>query len=148
LAGIAVVVGSILFFAEPAAAQFCRVEVTGDVGFGDYDPLESGDLDASGQIRYRCPAAVLIARVKITSGSSGSFSPRTMTQGGEQLGYNLYLDASRSVVWGDGTGGTSFLTLAPPSPLFQSQPVYARTSLGQDVSAGAYGDSVVVVLEW
>ena len=35
------------------------------------------------------------------------FSPRTLTKAAEALQYNLYQDASRSLIWGDGTGGTS-----------------------------------------
>jgi spore coat protein U-like protein len=56
------------------------------------------------------------------------------------------MDASRSTVWGDGTSGTDFFFFDDLNDI--DLPVYARTPLGQDVTAGSYSDTVVVTVEW
>ncbi|MBI2358339.1 MAG: spore coat protein U domain-containing protein, partial [Deltaproteobacteria bacterium] len=73
--------------------------------------------------------------------------PRRMFMGAESLTYNLYLDGSYATVWGDGTSGTSFITNNNPVGT-QDYTLYARTPLGQDVSAGTYTDVVTVTVEF
>ena len=53
------------------------------------------------------------------------------------------LDPARTVVWGDGTDGSSLF--AAPEGNVQAL-VYARIPAGQDVAAGAYTDTLVVTI--
>ena len=89
------------------------------------------------------------APISLEKGSSSTFSPRTMTKGGEALGYNLYMDASRTLVWGDGTSGTSVYARSnPPNDTNVSLPIYRRVGPAQDVSAGAYSDTVLATINF
>ena len=140
--------GALLFAAHSAAnAQKCKVQVRSDVVFGIYDPLQSGNLDATGQLRIKCSPRASNVLVTLGAGFSGSYQPRYMQNGLNQLGYNLYLDASRTVVWGDGTSGTDYLLLSTLSH-WRSVSIYGRTPLGQNAAPGSYSDTVVVTVEW
>ena len=70
-----------------------------------------------------------------------------MSGPGDQLAYNLYLDAARTVVWGDGSGGTSvYANARPPNNQWVTVTVYARVGSGQDVTVGSYTDSIVATI--
>jgi spore coat protein U-like protein len=140
--------GALLFAVHSAAnAQNCKVQVRSDVVFGTYDPLQSGNLDATGQLRMRCSPHATNVVVRLGTGLSGSYQPRYMQSGINRLGYNLYLDASRTVVWGDGTSGTDYLLVRRLSR-WRWVSIYGRTPLGQNVAPGSYSDTLVVTIEW
>jgi len=130
-----------------ALAKNCRIVTVLPVSFGNYDPMLSGNLDTTGSIQLRCSKNTPNVSVKIDAGTSGSFVPRYMQGPSDQLAYNLYLDASRTTIWGDGTSGTS-IAFFPTIGRLATLPIYARTPLGQSVGPGAYADSVVVTVEW
>jgi spore coat protein U-like protein len=123
--------------------------------FGNYNVFTTSALDSTGTVRYDCnPAAVNIS-IALSRGASSNFAPRRLTNGTESLNYNLYLDASRTQVWGDGTLGTAVLSVANPAntnPGNTSRAVdatvYGRIPALQDVSAGAYTDTVVVTVNF
>ena len=48
-----------------------------------------------------------IIYVNLSRGGAATFFPRQLASGGSLLDYNLFLDASRTQVWGDGAGGSS-----------------------------------------
>ena len=121
-----------------AASAVCWIAATGP-SFGAYDPLSPSPVDAAGNVQYLCTSPV---RVGISAGGSGTFASRTMQSGASSLAYNLYSDAARTQVWGDGTGGSGAPTVA--AGLFQSVPIYGRIPAGQDVGTGSYSDSLVV----
>jgi spore coat protein U-like protein len=129
-----------------AEAQRCWVRSNSPVNFGEYDPLLTGDLDATGVLQFRCNRGSDLI-VKIDAGTGGSFAPRTMQGPLDQLAYNLYLDAARTTVWGDGTGGTGVAYFYNVSR-WTTAAVYGRTPLGQDVGVGIYTDTVVMTVEW
>jgi spore coat protein U-like protein len=66
--------------------------------------------------------------------------------GGNRLDYNLYLDAARTIVWGDGTNGTATYTATPIDGQVVSIPVYGRIPPRQNVAAGSYGATIRVQL--
>jgi spore coat protein U-like protein len=129
------------------AAKTCKVTVVQHVSFGTYDPLLSGNLDTSGLVRIWCSNKTPNVSVKLDAGLWGGFQPRYMQSGTDQLAYNLYMDASRTTVWGDGTSGTSYFFFAEQN-FGRDIPVYGRTPLGQNIPAGSYSDTVVVTVEW
>ena len=76
-------------------------------------------------------------------------SPRTLRKGSEVLQYNLYRNAARTTIWGDGTGGTSVYSLAnPPNNSNVNLTIYGRIPAQQDVSAGNYSDTVSAVINF
>ncbi len=66
--------------------------------------------------------------------------------GASALQYNLYLDAARTTIWGNGSGGTS--TLNAPSGGNQTVSVYGRVFPLQDVSVGICSDSILVTINY
>jgi len=88
--------------------------------------------------------------IDLSKGSAPSYFPRQMRKGAETMSYNLYLDAARVSGWGDGTGGTSrYGPMFPPllgSPVTVT--VYGRIPASQNVSAGAYTDTITATINF
>lgn len=136
--------------ALPAVARAqCTISTTG-VSFGNYDVFNAAPTDTTGSVTYNCLLGIPV-QINLTKGSAASFTPRTMTKGAETFAYNLYLDAARSTVWGDGTGGTSVYTRSLSLLDINSNiivTIYGRIPARQDVSAGAYTDTVTAVINF
>lgn len=141
--------------AAQAAIASCAVS-SSTTNFGAYNPLGASPLDGVGNVRVSCsllglPVALLVSySIALSTGASGSFVQRQMSNGTHVLNYNLYPSSAFSTVWGDGTGGTptlgdSYLLLLATA---RDYPVYGRISAGQNVSAGAYADTVVVTVNY
>lgn len=119
----------------------CTVSVTG-VAFGAYDVFSGSPVLSTGSVTLQCGPAARNIMVSLSPGQGGSYSPRTLANGGEALSYNLYLDAARTMVWGDGTGGTQqYTNPEPPDTVLLT--IYGAIPALQDVSAGGYTDNVV-----
>ena len=144
LVGPAVVV--LLLWAAPAAGT-CTIATT-SMAFGTYDVFVSPPTDSTAVITFRCDKKSDVT-IYLDTGGSTTFSQRLMMTTGDQIGYNLYVDAARSNVWGDGTGGTSFyIQNNEPKNVNINVTVYGRVPGGQDVSAGAYADTVVATINF
>jgi spore coat protein U domain-containing protein, fimbrial subunit CupE1/2/3/6 len=143
----AAVVGAVLCARDAAAVQpTCSVSVASAIAFGAYDPFSTVPLDTTGTITLQHCSQTPVT-IAIGPGRSGSFSSRAMRgPGGDLLRYDLYLDAARSIVWGDGAPGTS--TWASASPSDRTIAVYARAFAAQDVSTGAYDDTITVTINY
>ena len=126
----------------------CTISSTG-VSFGTYDVFAPAPTDSTGSVVYDCDPADKNIRITLSTGSSGTFLPRELTNGLDQLAYNLFDDAALTSIWGDGTGGSNFYSIKNPHP---QKPValtiYGRLPPLQDVAAGAYTDSVVVMVDF
>ena len=102
-----------------------------------------GDRD----VRPESPVDVTIAIGP--SGTSGGFVPRQMRSASspDRLNYNLFVNAGRSTVWGNGAAGTSTVLL---NNVRRNRPevttIYGRIPAGQDVSVGSYFDSLTVTI--
>jgi spore coat protein U-like protein len=138
--------------AEIGLSQGCTMNAT-PVNFGNYDAFSTIPLDAAGVLTLNCSRDVVWARVTLsTSSTSGTFNPRKMKRSGgnDLLGYNIYSDVTRTVIFGDGTGGTSGLGLKRPTgrpqPWGQSINLYGRIPPGQDVPVGTYSDTLTATV--
>lgn len=144
-------VAVLLLGSNDASAQSspsCTISVT-SVAFGNYNVFTTSANDSSGTVTFRCNSQSTNISIALSDGSSSTFSPRTLRKGGEVLNYNLYRDAARSTIWGDGTGGTSLYTHAnPPNNSNVNVTIYARIPAQQDVSAGTYSDTVSAVINF
>ena len=142
--GIAAAVLAALWAGLAAApAEACSVSTSG-INFGTYDPRSATPLDGAGSVQLDCHSSSR-PTLSISTGSSGTFVQRRMNNGGSTLGYNLYTTAARTAIWGDGTGGTAVVN-APRR--VSSTPIYGRIPAGQNVTAGRYGDTLVVTVSW
>ena len=139
-----------LLFAPHAFANglFCNVSATG-VNFGAYNPLGPTATASTGSVSYQCLFGT--ARVSISQGASGTFAARSLSNPADPIKmlYNLYTDASHTVVFGDGTGGTQSVT-GGQSVFFSTVTiqVYGLVPAFQDVAAGIFSDSLIVTLDF
>jgi len=148
LVAACVVAGGLLLAASDADAAQCEI-ATSPVVFGNYNVFLTAATDSLGSVVYTCNGGAHAIQILISAGASGAFASRKLFKAGEWLGYNLYRDASRNVVWGDGVGGTSFYTSTDvPNRTEVVVPVFGQVPAGQDVTAGAYADSVSVTINF
>ena len=132
---------------SPAGA--CTISATG-VAFGAYDPRAAGPDDGTGSIVLLCHPNTSSPSIALSSGGSGSLSMRRMASGTTPLNYNLYTSSSRTIVWGDGSGGTA--TVTPPDGGVSggrrrfSADIFGRIPALQNVRAGTYVDTIVVTV--
>ncbi|MCA9547037.1 MAG: spore coat protein U domain-containing protein [Myxococcales bacterium] len=142
----------VLLLTQPAtAALVCGIDAITPVSFGAYDPFDGLPTDAAGSVTYSCSGALESdsVAIELSAGGAASFAPRQLTSGANTLNYNLYLDAARLSVWGDG-GGTTVRYEASGTGLNGTHEVtiHGRIPAGQNPSAGAYGDGIVVTVAY
>jgi len=125
------------------AAASCTVTTVTGVAFGVYDVERTSPLDTTGLIRVDCNGAAKNVSVDLSRGNAPSFSPRVMKSGTAQLTYNLFLDAARTSIWGDGTGGSGHYGVTNP-PNVIDLTIFGRIPPLQDLPIGAYTDTIVV----
>lgn len=132
----------------------CTIRTT-SVTFGNYDVFSTAPSDSTGTLSVACSADVVKATITLSASSAaGTFNPRRMKrEGGKDfLDYNLYSDPARTVILGDGSGGTTLIRLKRPTgvpqPWSETITLYGRIPLGQDVPAGAYVDTITATIDW
>jgi spore coat protein U-like protein len=106
---IAFVLGS----GQPASASCtscaCTVATT-SLNFGSYVFTEAAPTIAAAPISFLCTSASSAAgsvTISLSSGG-GTFTARTMRFGANTLRYNVFLDPTHALIFGDGSDGTSF----------------------------------------
>ncbi|MBL8511491.1 MAG: spore coat protein U domain-containing protein [Betaproteobacteria bacterium] len=154
---VLLVVLSVWSFSAQAAFN-CTVTATTGLPFGTYNPLSTTDLDVNPVIRVSCtlqsnprPQAVSYSIALNKGSTAATFNPRQMALGAERLNYNIYTNAARTTIWGDGTSGTTAVTgtftlntIGGTSN--RNHTMRARIPQGQDVAAGNYTDTVTITL--
>lgn len=155
---ICVVAGIDLAPLTPAKATCIGVGCTCTISasaldFGTYNPVSAANLDATGNVSVTCEALAVGADIsyEVTLGPGGSADQlnRSMTNGSDTLGYNLYTTSARTTVWGDGTGGTGTIVnsyLLNVLSRTDDFPVYGRTPGSQNVSTGSYSDTITATV--
>lgn len=147
---------ALLLASAPVWAADCTISVV-PVSFGDYDPItQTQPVDATGSITADCTpdknekAFGVFVSIALGTGF-GSYAARTMRGGTALLQYDLFLDAPRTTVWGDGSGGTGWMSgvvggnkTGQPNP--RTFPVFGRIPAGQDPAVGVYSDTVMVTV--
>jgi spore coat protein U-like protein len=121
-------------------AATCTVSASG-IAFGGYDPFVNQNVDSVGNISVNCDVATTYS-IALSTGS-GSYDSRAMTSGIHQLFYNLYIDATLTTVWGD---GTSHSATVGATQSIANHTVYGRIPAAQNAHVGVYNDTIVVTL--
>lgn len=122
---------------------------TSAIAFGTVNPISGSNVDATGGIAVTCTNGTSwTASAGIGSGSGASFASRRMTSGGNTLSYNIFTDAGRTTVWGDGTGSTATIGNSGTGAA-QNVTLYGRVASGQTaVPPGSYSDTVAVTVTY
>lgn len=148
-------IAALILACSPLSAGWAACSVSAQpTSFGNYNPLSVTPLDAAGQVTVDCSFLLSLLTtytVKLSTGSSGTYSPRRMQSGANTLNYNLYLDALRALTWGNGSGGTQFISntqLIGALGFSATYPVYGRVPAQQNVAPATYSDTIVVTLEY
>jgi spore coat protein U-like protein len=151
--GVAVLI--VFASSDARAAVDCSVTTPG-VAFGNYDASLPGPTDISGNLTVSCTRVFLDPwnigyTLSLSRGTSGSYAPRQMASGPSRLNYNLFRDAGRSQVWGDGTASTGVINATMRFNIFQfsnsaSHTAYGRIPAGQGANPGSYADNIVVTI--
>jgi spore coat protein U-like protein len=136
--------------ANPFAAQAACSLTSTSIAFGNYDIFTASPLDTLGQVIFRCGNNDHNVSISLDKGGAPTFNPRRMLNGTTPLNYNLYLDAARTVIWGDGSSGTQNFFVRNPQPNNRdiSVPIYGRVPAGQAPTVGNYSNTVTVTINF
>lgn len=130
----------------------CLQQAATDISHDVYDPLAADD-DATGTITVRCTNGTPYSIALNVGTGGGSFGTRTLddTAGGK-LNFNLYRNAVRNEVWGDGSSSTYTVSGTGAGlgvPQEQSHTVYSRIPAGQNtVAPGSYSSIILVSITY
>ena len=154
----AIAVLSMLVASPALGGVTCSVAATG-VNFGAYDVSVPTPDDSTGTVTVTCsyvpPGGSVDVNIQasLSAGNSGSYSPRQMAAGAARLNYNLFRDAARSSVWGNGLAGTGIVTASLKvgpgvgnGTRTADCPVYGRVPALQAAGLGDYSDTIVVTV--
>jgi spore coat protein U-like protein len=126
-----------------SVSPICSVSA-GSLGFGNY--ASAAATLATAAVSVNCSDGGSYA-VSLGSGSNFSTTRRMAGPSGQFLGYELYSDSGRSVLWGDGTTLGNRVS-GTGTGVAQSLTVYGRIPAGQNMMPGSYTDTVVVTVEY
>lgn len=129
-----------------AADAACTIGTVTGVAFGTYDVFAPSDVTSTGSLSYTCTSVPGTITIGLSTGNATSFTPRLLLSGTNSLAYNLYLDASTSIIWGDGTGGTSLYGPLTPTASATTVTIYGRIPALQNASVGTYADTITATI--
>ena len=128
-------------------APTCKLTTGPTLSFNTLNPLANND--AQGNIAWVCTNG-FNTLIKLGGGGSGSISARTMKAGALVLPYQLYTDAARTTIFGDGTagGGSTVPVTGAGYATSANVVVYGRVTAAAAgaASVGSYSDTVLVTI--
>jgi spore coat protein U-like protein len=143
----AVIVALVAAFIAPAALGQCTwtTQPTG-VAFGTYSVFAPADDLSNVNFTISC-TALRQASIALSRGGSGTYTPRRMSG---TANYNLWGDAGRTIIWGDGSGGTYTFSAVNWSlgTLTYSGTICGSIPAGQDLAPGSYSDTITATLSY
>jgi len=127
----------------------CTVSTT-SVNFGAYDPVvanAASPLDRTGTVNVFCTTGTL-ATVSLDLGTHATGSTRRMLSGAANfMNYEIYRDAGRTIVWNT-TNTVSGTSASKATAINGGFIAYGRIPSGQDVTMGAYADTLLVTVNY
>ena len=142
---LAAALGLVLVAVPGFAAAACTISSNGVV-FGSYNVFTNSPLDGSGSVTFQCAPLATNIQVQLNRGGAPTFSPRQMRRGADTLDYNVYLDVTRTIVWGDGTGATQVYSALIAPMIDIVVPMYGRVPPRQNIPAGSYADTIIATI--
>lgn len=122
--------------------------VTATIAFGAYNPVANTNLNSIGNIDFYCDGNTsVVVKLGLGNGSGTSFyaGRRMSAAKGGSLIYNIYTDAGHRHVLGDGTGGSS--TLSVQGKFAFSRAIYGSIPAHQTgLLASSYSDMLVITI--
>lgn len=129
--------------------QNCVVS-TSPVLFGDVDVTSGAAQNGTGSLHVTCTNGTnWLASADAGQGPSANLQGRRMSNGNDQMAYNLYTDAALMNAWGDGVDEATSLFSGVGTGSEQTTTIYGRIFGGQTgLPAGSYGDTVTVTVSY
>jgi spore coat protein U-like protein len=128
-----------------AAPSACSVSAT-PVSFGVYSVFSISPNNSGGSITIGCNKWGGAVEVNLSTGQSNRYAMRIMNSGGNLLNYNLYTDIARTMVWGDGTGGSKLMKVTREGAT--SLPIFGQIPAEQDAFIGNYADNITAIVNF
>lgn len=148
---VALLIAIGVIFPSPAYAISCTVGVTG-LSFGNYDAVTKTGVTGNTFYVIDCSGSGTVSYVlTLSPGQFGNALARYLYSGSMRLRYQVYRDAARTQILGDGTGGTYTIsgsgTLSSNSySTFGS--LYGTIPAGQAAVPGSYADTLTVQISY
>jgi spore coat protein U-like protein len=127
--------------AAPRRSESCRLN-TRPLNFGSYEDGSTESVLTTATIDLVCRGIGETSHAIVTAGPSantGTYQDRQLANGESRLRYQVYINASRTIVWGDGTQDTQPV-IAPAPATNRSFTVYGGIFNGQSGEVGRYSD--------
>lgn len=126
------------------AALSCTLSASG-VAFGTFSGAQ---VTTVGQITISCTGTgKQNYTMTLSTGSSGAYSTRQMSNGANRLSYNLYSDAAFTKIWGNGAGGSTTvrgtIDMKGATTITMQVSVYGRVPAQTTPAAGGYSDTII-----
>lgn len=126
----------------------CSVSAS-NIDFGSLGiaSLQAG-ANTTGVLSVTCTKTVPYSlMLNAGTGAGATMANRRMTRSGgsETLNYSLYADAARTQVWGDGAGGSAWVT-GTGTGVLQTRTVYAGLFPQTSPPVGSYADTIIVTV--
>jgi len=136
------------FTVQAVINSSCNVSAT-TLNFGTYDPTSATALTGTSTVSVFCTAGTPYTSALNVGSGGGSFVTRTIANGGNVLNYNLFRDAARSQVWGDGSGSTVTASGTGSGLLTANNlTVYGEIPIAQDKPPGTYTSTITVTVAY
>lgn len=133
---------------DATAMTRCMIVDGPQISFGRYDVFSPAPLDAAGSFSYECHGGTgdSLVLIELSMGGGSGDGMREMSNGAKRLAYDLYLDAARTIRWGNGTNGSSSYGPIRPSLGTNTLWIYGRIPARQNVSTGTYSDTLTMTI--
>ncbi len=124
----------------------------GSISFGDYNDLanliDGRSFGSAGGSSFglQCSDGTDYS-IALSSGQNATGSQRRMVNAGSFVSYNLYQDAGRTQLWGDG-GATGTALSGTGNGSDQEVIVFGRVPPQPTPAPGTYSDTVQVTITW
>jgi spore coat protein U-like protein len=143
------VIAGVFLLSGCCRAATCSISNV-DVAFGAIEPLQNNLRNTMSTLTVTCTGNIgEIVNYSIALATSG---PRKMLGANGDVAFELYVDSSRSQVWGDGTSGTAIIAGSITldfSSASQNYTVYAKLPSGYSrARAGIYNADLVLTLSY
>lgn len=125
-------------------AEACTVSAT-QLNFASINPISGNAYNSTATITVSCPTTTSFS-VALSSGA-GTYGQRVMSAGTGTLRYSLFLDPAMTLIWGDGTVGTSTWNGTTGSA-GASHTVYGHVPYQPSVAPGTYTDIITVTISY
>jgi spore coat protein U-like protein len=156
----AIVVAGAVLAPAIAGAVSCTASVP-SLNFGNYNVFSASALQSATTLSITCakgfgdPSGTIAVpyTIALSTGGSATYTQRRLASGANTLNYNLYTNSARTLIWGDGTGGSqivsSSMNLSNGTPQrTRTHTAFGRVPALQDAAVGSYADTLLVTVTY